>query len=427
MAVFDDSESWTTPYRNVPWFGEYEQDGRWHTTRIFNLQVEQGGPITGSGSDEAGEYILQGQITYPNDIYFAKYYKTGDPIEYGGKISEGLIEGIWHRENSKFKGKFYLTMAVPPAWEGVATELRNNTRKRLTFNMYVDYDGVYGVGADEIGEYVIKGEMDSRSVRFVQCYHGQHEVRFLGHLEYNGDEKIILGRYGRYDIEGDFELILKITDSKENIYGASAFMKKAQDMLMGGPTSHHSKEIVSQTRLAGYTGPELDNSYFTTITGNGWVLHPGKCRFDYITQNGQGSLKGHSLNINVPTKPAWGHLTESQRRTHPGLPDEGNTQALYKSNRSMFTTNFEPRTKIPRDSTLIGELCTTSNGDQAEERMHCPPHESFPHQLEYCEDPTNTDNDMFRRTDPSRDYSLKDAHRLPLAHHYLIDMVHSRM
>lgn len=426
LEVFEDSESWTTANVHVPWFGQYEQDGRWHDIRIFNLQVEQGGPITGSGSDESGEYVMQGQVTYPNDVYFVKLYKSKESIEYSGRIDEGLIEGVWHKDNSKFRGDFFISMSVPPTWQGTKIKRGCQHKTAFSFNMYADYSGVYGVGRDEIGEFVIKGEMDTRCIKFVQCYHGQHEVRFLGHLEYVGDEKIIIGRYGQFEIEGNFELTLKIKNAKKDIYGAAAYMKKAQDIMMGGPISLHSREIISQTRLAGYTGPEKDNAYYTTITPNGWILHPGKCRFDYITQNGQGSLKGHSLNLNVPIKPAWGHLTESQRKKHPGLPDESNTSAHYQSKFSILAPSFHKKIKIPRDCTQIGELCTISNGEQTEDRMHCPPHESFPHPLQYFVDPYNTENSSYRKTDPRLHYNLQGAHGLPRANHYLIDMVHKR-
>lgn len=426
LETFDDSDSWNTPEKQVPWFGQFEQDGVWHSLRIFNLQIEQGGPITGSGADESGQFIIQGQVAYPDEVYFVKSYRTGQTVKYNGNINEGFIEGTWHRDLSTFNGKFYLSMAVPPKWEGWLTHTHSEEKKQLIFNMYVDYDGVYGVGSDEVGQYVIKGVMDSRCIKFVQCYHDCQEVRFLGHLEYVGNEKIIIGRFGRNEVEGNFEMNLIISDSKAEIYGAAAYMKKAQDLVMGGPLSRHSRETVSQTRLSGYTGPELDASYFTSITTGGWVLHPGKCRFDYITQNGQGSLKGHSMNINVPSKPAWGHLTLAQKRNHPGLPDENNTSNQYHGTSMILSSFLEKPIKIPSDSTQVGELCTTSNGEQGQFRNHCPPRDAFTRIPTYDVDSTNTSTATSREIDPSTHYSLQGTHSLPMANHYLIDMVHRK-
>ena len=86
------------------------------------------------------------------------------------------------------------------------------------------------------------------------------------------------------------------------------------------------------------------------------MLHPDKCRFDYITQNGQGNLKGHAFNINVPSKPAWEHLTKVQIRSHPGLADESNRSNQYRGRSSIFPTIFYGPIKIPQGSTQLGEL-----------------------------------------------------------------------
>jgi len=109
----------------------YLQTGILHPLEVDNLQVEQGGGITGSGDDEAGSYILEGQITKPNTVTMVKTYITGQQVDYRGLIRGAMIEGNWSIDHSKFSGPFFLEMALTDRWKGIVTDLSEKKRRYL--------------------------------------------------------------------------------------------------------------------------------------------------------------------------------------------------------------------------------------------------------------------------------------------------------
>lgn len=300
LRHFADSQNWITSEVRVPWVGFFEEHGRKGRLRFANLQFEQGGGITGSGSDDFGNFILDGQVLGEQTVRFIKQYTVKNLVEYSGNLRDTEITGNWYRTGTKFSGTYYLKMATPERWQGVKFK-NNSSPQNVEFSMWVNKKGVYGLGKDDIGHFVLKGILAGIEVKFVQSYFFHPDVHFLGKISEEEGARIISGKFGLDDIEGEFFLVSGGQKELEKA-GADIIMKTMKNIVDGGPATSYSKSKISQTRINGYTGPLTDREYYSTIYDNKWYIHPGRCRWDHITQNGQNSLKSHVNHLNLPTR-----------------------------------------------------------------------------------------------------------------------------
>lgn len=303
---FDDSDSWVTQNILVTWSGLYLQDNKTKNLMFANLQVEQGGSITGSGQDHEGRFFIEGHIWQPNSVKLIKQYASRQSVYLTGKITGGFIEGEWQKDGRCGHGRFFAEVEGLDKWFGVLRDTKGNAIKSIILDMVICPHGIYGMGSDGTGEYVIKGIKEKNSIRFVLCYHFTNEVYFSGKILKEEPDRIIKGTWGKSDAEGIFELASSASRERQKLPDASDMMRKMQELVMGGPISPRHQNQICQERLVGYTGPMTRPSEYS-VAGNQWVVHPGKCRFDHVLQNGQGSLKGASINLNIPDKPAWGN------------------------------------------------------------------------------------------------------------------------
>lgn len=389
----EDSDNWITQNIRVTWSGLYLHEGRKRNLLFENLQVEQGGSITGSGCDDEGDFFIEGHIWKPNIVRLVKQYWSQNSVQLTGTITGGFIEGQWsksHHEN----GKFFAEVEGLDKWFGLIRDKQGAPLHSFIVDMVVCIHGIYGMGSDNLGEYVIKGEQDQSKVRFVKSYHFERDIYFVGKIIKEEPDRVIRGNWGYIDdIQGTFEMAGMPSRERRKTPDASDIMRKFQELAMGGPISPHHRDQISQERLVGYTGPMTDPKEYVTVARNMWVVHPGKCRFDHVVQNGQGSLKGALINLNIPDKPAWGNEEEIHEENHFAAdmsptykPQNGiNIRRLYytpnvTSNKYLniydqsdlphtkpdygiasFNPQIDPLRNHPHSTTVSGDMPKSSN------------------------------------------------------------------
>ena len=79
----------------------------------------------------------------------------------------------------------------------------------------------------------------------------------------------------------------------------------------------------------------------------------------------KGSLKGHIVNINLPSQPAWGKLDPDSKNTQYGAQDYTNFSPRYASDTANpLSGTYKMKYPSQTDFLNSSELATTTNGEQ---------------------------------------------------------------
>lgn len=153
-------------HKRVQWKGTFSK-GRDKTPIAFeHLVITPESKVQGFGTDTYGPYKIDGTITKDGKVKFIKTRGKGGNVEFNGKLIENVIKGTWKVNN--FLGEFEVTMLCSPFY---GTSMYQTMKKDLDWNLSFDKNGAYGVGIDETGLYVIKGEEKSpTNFKITQTY-----------------------------------------------------------------------------------------------------------------------------------------------------------------------------------------------------------------------------------------------------------------
>ena len=91
------------------WKGYYEQNGQRNEMRFAQFAAIQGQGVFGSGSDNIGQFQIQGNVSNNGDIMFTKQYMGKHAVRYTGRISGSSIDGTWELQGAG-TGKFHIEM-----------------------------------------------------------------------------------------------------------------------------------------------------------------------------------------------------------------------------------------------------------------------------------------------------------------------------
>ena len=172
-----------------------EQPSKKTPERLSKMIIDFDGNVSGSGSDSSGNFDIFGQVEGQDLINFRRQYNNGSKVSYFGQIGKmGSIFGTWIESNSNKKGDFYLSL-VCDKWTGnYQTESGKND---IVLNMKVDKIGVYGIGSNKTGCYVIKGEVikdqQDLMVKFSKRYFDGGYVVYIG--SYDKGLKSLIGSW----------------------------------------------------------------------------------------------------------------------------------------------------------------------------------------------------------------------------------------
>ena len=186
---FNNAAAWgTQQMTSVGWKGHYIQAGQRDDMRFNHFQIDFNGAISGSGSDTAGQFNLQGRLT-GTSVQFVKQYPGSHSVNYNGQIHNGVITGQWTIPGN-CDGTFELRQDAPQ-WRGFF--MYNGQQQPMGLRLNVQKPYVYGVGEDENGGFTIRGQYDGSNMNFIKQYHGKHSVQYAGQVQHNGQNSVVTG------------------------------------------------------------------------------------------------------------------------------------------------------------------------------------------------------------------------------------------
>jgi hypothetical protein len=153
-------EGWVTACATKPsWSGWFEQDGS-QTDMLFEwMQLNADGTVYGEGSDPVGAFTLIGTVGDAGDVAFVKQYEGAHAVNYNGQLTGGNIAGNWEIPDN-CGGTFELNLSSDYVenWTGWFEQAGENTDMAL--DIHIDETGVFGMGADPVGNFSVRGIYD---------------------------------------------------------------------------------------------------------------------------------------------------------------------------------------------------------------------------------------------------------------------------
>lgn len=191
----------------VPWSGYYVQNGVQNEMDFDTMWISQNGQISGRGSDAAGDFVINGMIN-PNGFFqFNKSYPT-HAVQYQGTVTPGCLSGNW--SVGGMKDEFVLNLDTQH-WKGSFT-LDGRTYPMQT-NIYVSESGVFGLGKDAEGVFVITGVYNPTNNRlnYIKSYLGRYNISYDGTMFDDGQFLVVNGNWTlSTGQEGTFEMYQRI-------------------------------------------------------------------------------------------------------------------------------------------------------------------------------------------------------------------------
>lgn len=182
----------------IKWKGWMKCDGVKDKFTINNMQANMEGKIWGHGSDEFGKYKIRGKVLWEHHRFkFKREYSNDSPDEtFKGKIVNGHTWIGTFKDTDDDKGTFQLQCCTDK-YKGCAWQ--DGVPEKLWCNMDV-YDGIYGNGKDEGGQFIVRGHTDDDEglCWFYKQYHDGETILFHGVTQDNFDNIT-----GRWKIQGE--------------------------------------------------------------------------------------------------------------------------------------------------------------------------------------------------------------------------------
>lgn len=163
----------------IKWKGGFEQFGTENEVTFENMGMDVYGNIHGGGSDDIGTFSITG--SWGDKVHFSKAYHGQHTVEYSGVVGEdNRVAGEWQIPGN-CNGTFWLKM-VCKQWKGWYKQ--KGTKDPMDLSIDVTPQGVFGIGRDSVGRFIIQGYNDPNQscVSFVKQYLGAHAVHYNGSM-----------------------------------------------------------------------------------------------------------------------------------------------------------------------------------------------------------------------------------------------------
>jgi len=187
----------------VPWTGWYKQGMQKHDMNFNNFQCNNQGQIWGHGSDENGTFNISGKCDFSHTGFtFHKQYHGAHTVIYKGRIQNGnLWVGKWEIPGN-CEGKFQIRCKAQK-WKGAFWQ--GNQKNVMQLDMQVNKSGVYGNGHDDVGGFIIRGDVHGSQCNFYKQYYGAHTVLYHGqmnpaHTDIRGNWQILNNCGGKFHL-----------------------------------------------------------------------------------------------------------------------------------------------------------------------------------------------------------------------------------
>ena len=232
----DNFEDWGHDLKNIEWNGFYIQDDIKEELDVGNLIINKYGKISGSGEDSIGRFELAGCVNYQKkNIQFTKKYEIGHGmIEFTGTIGgDNSIIGNWDDQGSN-SGEFEIK-PYADEYKGFHLDELGN-RISISMHMVFKPEGIFGIGVNERGEYILKGDwnLSAGVCRFVISYLDQYDICYVGSANQFKE---------RINIKGTWQIV----DYIDQIYGKFELNKFDPDMSYVRKTKNNTPDKSYET------------------------------------------------------------------------------------------------------------------------------------------------------------------------------------
>jgi hypothetical protein len=246
------------PEARVPWSGWYQQGASRHPVRFDQFNVDPTGRINGQGQDEVGSFSIAGCI-YPNACFeFNKTYMGAHTVAYKGNLQSGRLTGRWSLNG--MSDEFEINYQVEQ-WSG--SFQTNGQQIPMKVHLFVDPSGVFSLGKDGEGVYVIKGSYNpgSAQLTFIKYYIGKYQIQYQGSVFNDSRFLIITGNWQtNTGMNGSFEVFKPLgpNDNSLTIFQPPAPPQNFQPVFFGLPQTQIPPQYQQQPQFAmnfGYGAP----------------------------------------------------------------------------------------------------------------------------------------------------------------------------
>ena len=216
--------------KEVLWTGHFEQLGQYYPVQFDDMQIGLNGQILGRGSDQVGQFSINGMLNRTGTINFTKQYHGQHAVQYSGIVGNKIIKGKWSIPGTGTEpGEFEIQMDLEE-WKG--TYMLNGQRNSFEFDLNVDSNGIFGVDKDSQGVFIIRGLYNEQNyqVQFTKQYIGGEPYQFKGQMTNDGVYWVVRGQYKYSQGSGEFEIYRDAPREQQDI----GRQQMPQQMMMGG-------------------------------------------------------------------------------------------------------------------------------------------------------------------------------------------------
>lgn len=134
----------------------------------------------GYGSDDVGQFQVQGYVTPHAEAVFVKQYIGAHAVNYQGRLSGDSISGSWSL--SGMTGDFKISKQEKP-WSGYYCQ--GGQQHPVSLPHLSIFNGqITGGGTDDVGAFEISGTIvNNTQVNFNKQYIGRHCVSYSGQFD----------------------------------------------------------------------------------------------------------------------------------------------------------------------------------------------------------------------------------------------------
>lgn len=199
------------PTKKAKWSGFAFADDAKSELELESLLFDFGGNLR--GHCEANGLGVYGNFDEQFNIDFKLRVGQGSAIDCSGAFKDNLLNCSYNVPGSEVKYRFELSY-FSKNWVGSWSYQNTKEKNPLSYNLNVSKEGVFGLGEDEFGKFVIRGILSHSMIKFVKLNIGGHKQIFIGNTNNRGTSVAVKGywyspdtddadkKQGTFDLKG---------------------------------------------------------------------------------------------------------------------------------------------------------------------------------------------------------------------------------
>ena len=143
----------------IIWKGSWEVNGESHVTKLSRMPCDTKGVMCGEGKDRTGSYYLELKAEEDKTVKGKAKYDNHS-VELKGSIHGAKIERQYESDDGNTgRFNFEFTSDAVEGWQGSFNQ--DGTDYPMNLALQINPKGVFGLGSDEVGNFVCTGYYDT--------------------------------------------------------------------------------------------------------------------------------------------------------------------------------------------------------------------------------------------------------------------------